>query len=271
MLVKADDKWSKHILINDAILTSQFNDNTRRVFKLIFEIPSFYFSYGNEKGDEGIGDDARKILFEIESSISKLFPFINIRKDYSNFKKGDLLESNIRELINSTYVFMVMNKKFIYSPYCMEELYRIIERMNYDVEKFNKHTFLITSDASEEYIESRRRQCRFNELREYWIDDLKEKTNSYIKNGCRDGKSANDIVNIIKIMEKSLPFIREGISSIIRKSFIEIKNGGYFSLLEEVNTKLTDNGYPNFYPEGHEDKIINALVGLKEYKSIVSI
>lgn len=273
--VKIDEKQKNHILINKNIIdfSTQYilKDDARRIFNLICYLPTFYFSYGNDNFSDGIGGHAKDILNEVEQCVSKLFPFIKPKKDYQDFKKGEMLDEHTSRLVNSSYIFMIINEKFLYSPHCMEELHKIGQRMDFNAKIFNDYSFLITSDIAEKHINSHDPDCQYEALKDHWINQLKKKVDNYIQSGCRDAKGVENIINILNITEKALPFIRDGVSGIIRKQFKAIKNEGYFSLLMEINHKLKNNGYPDFYPDAKEEEIIKVTKGVIKYQNIDEI
>lgn len=214
--------------------------------RFIFLSPVFYFSYGNVRG-EGIINLSREILLEIEDCMKSIFPSIETKKDFVDFNKGALHTNKREELISAPYIIIILSKEYFHSYHCMQELYLILESVNFDLDIFNQKICLIFSKNLKDLLDPMKLEhSKFiSDLENYWMRQLEYFVQLY------KGKVASltykeQVDTSLNILTHNIRFIEDEIHKILRGnesviSLENIKRAGYPDLMAEINNKLEDS------------------------------
>lgn len=267
------NQQSEYFVLDENILLEK-KEEIARYLKFIFYPPEFFFSYGNEKNASNeLGDTARVVLEELEDCFRAIFPNIQPKSDHKFFEKGSLVDKNLKELADSEFIILLMNKKYLESNFCMKELNLVIDFIDKNhpvsrrIDKFNEKVFLITSSIADEYLDPHNTK-KYHDLSDRWLSKLDDKVKDYIRR--KEGKASSKVIKeYLDIIDNALPFIGE-INNITRTDFNDLRSSEYVQLMIEINEKLENVGYKTFYSD-MDDPELEIMKKTKLFSNIQNI
>lgn len=201
------------------------------IIRTIIDRPSIYISYGNDKSGR-----TRKTIETIYESCDKALPYVDIIYDANKLKLGDDVSVFMGELTSNTRIIIIMNDKYLKSPYGMGELKKIIENTDEAEELLANRILPISMESTDMLI---RTKSNILPIKEYWqSEENKTKTED-------DRQRISEIISLIdKIPDK--------LGSIYSLSIGTIEEENFIALLWAIHNRLGKDGYIMPYENDQE-------------------
>ncbi len=219
------------------------HDLMNKILKSTLETPEVHISYGNNtrREEEDRCFSSRQVIDDIELSLGKVLPFTRLVYD-KKLETSELVSGLEDSIIRSERIILIINKKYLESPYAMKELSKIITYNNDSHKDIRDRLSIITMHSG---------KCIYNpyemsEIDEHWEEKLKNIEDKCLKRSSPSKsllKQKQEIEGFIATIDK----IPDLIADLYHQPFEEQSASGYLDVIWRLATKLDSDGYLNLY------------------------